>query len=221
MGIALVTGVLTNIFLIVSALFPLVNPLGSAPIFLAMTPDASHAQRKTLAGRVARNSFFLLLGSMIVGSYVLSFFGVSLPIVQVGGGLVVVSTGWMMLKREDPEDRRQIAREAGTESMLRKAFYPLTLPLTVGPGSISVAITLGADYPEPGGGRLLLALLAAVVGSLLLATSVFICYAFAGKVIKLLGPTAAAVIMRLSAFLVMCIGLQILWNGVKALVHTL
>jgi multiple antibiotic resistance protein len=221
MGVALVTAALTNIFLIVSALFPLVNPLGSAPIFLAMTPDASQTQRKTLAGQVARNSFFLLLGSMIIGSYVLSFFGVSLPIVQVAGGLVVVSTGWMMLKKEDPDDRQQLARSAGTESMLRKAFYPLTLPLTVGPGSISVAVTLGADTPEPGGGRLLLALFAALVGSLLLATSVFICYALADRVVKLLGPTGASVIMRLSAFLLMCIGLQILWNGVKALVHTL
>jgi multiple antibiotic resistance protein len=97
----------------------------------------------------------------------------------------------------------------------------LTLPLTVGPGSISVAVTLGANAPHPGGGRLLLALLAAVVASLALAICVFVCYAFAGRVVKLLGPTGASVIMRLSAFLLVCIGLQILWNGIKALMHTL
>jgi multiple antibiotic resistance protein len=213
--------VLTTIVLMVSTLFPIVNPLGSAPIFLAMTPDASRSQRRTLSGRVAINSFLLLLGSMLIGSYVLSFFRISLPIVQVGGGLVVISTGWVMLKSEDGDDRKQIARSAVAESMLRKAFYPLTLPLTVGPGSISVAITLGADVPSPGGGRLALALLAAVVASLLLSICVFVCYALADRVVKLLGPTGASVIMRLSAFLLMCIGLQILWNGVKALVHTL
>jgi multiple antibiotic resistance protein len=101
--------------------------------------------------------------------------------------------------------------------MLRKAFYPLTLPLTVGPGSISVAITLGANFPHPGGGRLLLALLAAVVSSLSLSLCVFVCYAFAGRVVRRLGPSGASVITRLSAFLLVCIGLQIAWNGIKAL----
>jgi len=221
MGIALVTGVLTNIFLIVSALFPLVNPLGSAPIFLAMTPDASHAQRKTLAGRVARNSFFLLLGSMIVGSYVLSFFGVSLPIVQVGGGLVVISAGWAMLKKEDEEDRKQIERTAASGLLLRKAFYPLTLPLTVGPGSIATAITLGANTPHPGGRMLLLGLVEAIAGAFFISLCVFLCYTFAERISKLLGPTAMSVILRLSAFLLTCIGLQIVWNGLTALLRTL
>ena len=123
------TGVLTTIVVMFTALFPLVNPLGCAPIFPAMTPAASPAQRRTLAGRVSRNGFFLLPGSMLIGTYVLSFFGISIPIVRVGGGLVVISTGWSMLKSEDPDDRRQIARTVGAESMLRKAFYPLTLPL--------------------------------------------------------------------------------------------
>jgi len=213
--------VLTQIALMVSALFPLVNPLGCAPIFLVMTRDASAAERKTLSGRVARNSFFLLLGSILIGSYVLWFFGISLPIVRVGGGLVVVSTGWTMLKSDDDDGRKQVQQSAGVGSLLRKAFYPLTLPLTVGPGSISVAVTLGASFPPPGHGRLLLALLAAIVASLALAISVFICYGFADRVVKRLGPSGTNVIMRLSAFLLMCIGLQILWHGITDLVHTL
>jgi multiple antibiotic resistance protein len=217
--VATFTSLLTTIVVIFTALFPLVNPLGCAPIFLAMTPEATAAQRKTLAGRVSRNGFFLLLGSILVGTYVLSFFGISIPIVQVGGGLVVISTGWAMLKREDPDGREEIARSVAGDSMLRKAFYPLTLPLTVGPGSISVAVTLGANLPHPGGGRLLLALLAAVVSALLLSVCVFVCYAFADRVVRRLGPSGTSVIMRLSAFLLVCIGLQIVWNGVRALAH--
>jgi multiple antibiotic resistance protein len=213
--------VLTQIALMVSALFPIVNPLGSAPIFLTLTGSASRSQRTTLSGLVARNSFFLLLGSILIGSHVLSFFGISLPIVQVGGGLVVISAGWAMLKSEDENDRQQIQRSAEANLMLRKTFYPLTLPLTVGPGSISVAVTLGANAPHPGGEGLVLALLAAVASSLVVSVSVFLCYTFAGRVVKLLGPSGASVIMRLSAFLLMCIGLQIVWNGVSSLVRTL
>jgi multiple antibiotic resistance protein len=211
----------TAIVLIVSTLFPIVNPLGGAPIFLALTREASRPQRKTLAWGVARNSFFLLLGSLLIGSYILSFFGISLPIVQVGGGLVLVSAGWAMLKREDDDERQAIGRSADPCLLMRRAFYPLTLPLTVGPGSIAAAITLGANAPQPGGGRLALGLLAAVLGALLLSLCVFLCYGFADRTVTLLGPTATRVMMRLTAFLLLCIGLQIVWNGVSALVRTL
>jgi len=93
--------------------------------------------------------------------------------------------------------------------------------LTVGPGSISVAITLGANAPSPGGGHLLLALLAALVASLLVALSIYLCYGYADRLAKRLGASATAVIGRLSAFLLLCIGLQIVWNGTSALVRTL
>jgi multiple antibiotic resistance protein len=213
--------VIRQIVLIVTALFPIVNPVGSAPIFLSMTREGSPAERRTLSWKVAMNSFFLLLGSLLIGSHILSFFGISLPIVQVGGGLLVISGGWAMLKHEDEEDRKGIERTAGAGRLLRKAFYPLTLPLTVGPGSIATAITLGANAPHPGGGRLALGLIAAVIGALVISLSVFLCYVFAERTGKLLGPTAMSVAMRLSAFLLICIGLQIVWNGISALIRTL
>ena len=213
--------VVRAIILIVTALFPIVNPLGSAPLFLVMTSEGTPAERRTLAWKVSVNSFFLLLGSILIGTHILSFFGISLPIVQVGGGLVVISAGWGMLKRQDDEDRKQIQRTAGTGLLLRKAFYPLTLPLTVGPGSIAIAITLGANVRHTGGEKLLLGLLAAVVGALVISLCVLVCYTFAERIGKLLGPTAMSVVMRLSAFLLTCIGLQIVWNGLTALIHTL
>jgi len=135
-----------SIVLIVSALFPIVNPIGGSPVFLLLTQDYSRESRKLLASRVAMNSFILLIVSVVIGTHILSFFGISLPVVQVGGGLIVISTGWAMLTRSHQVDRGQAHQtEISQEDVLRNAFYPLTLPLTVGPGSISVAITLGAN----------------------------------------------------------------------------
>ncbi len=202
--------------LIVSAIFPIVNPLGGSPIFFSLTDVYCRAERQTLARRIAINSFFLLVGAYLVGAHILSFFGISLPVVQVGGGLVVVSAGWAMLQSRGDEERREVQRNLQPRETVPEAFYPLTLPLTVGPGSISVAITLGANsphhYPEKfadiGG---------AIVGSALVAASVYLCYGFADRLAKVVGPTGMSVIARLSSFLLVCIGVQIIWNGVKAL----
>jgi len=93
-----------SILLIVSAPFPIVNPLGGSPVFLSLTKNYSTAARRALSWRIAINSFFLLVGSYLIGTHVLAFFGISLPVVQVGGGLIVISTGWTMLKRPDDEE---------------------------------------------------------------------------------------------------------------------
>jgi multiple antibiotic resistance protein len=203
-----------NIFLIVSALFPIVDPLGGSPIFLSLTKDYRPAARKVLSRQIAVNSFFLLLGSYLIGTHILAFFGISLPAVQVGGGLIVVSTGWTMLKRRDEEDRDVVHRNTHHHETLHQAFYPLTLPLTVGPGSISVAVTLGANASHSGIN--VLAILAAIVGSAVIALSIFLCYGFADRLARILGATAMTVIVRLSSFLLVCIGVQIIWNGVSS-----
>src|SRR6266404_7394011 len=209
-----------SILLIVSALFPIVNPIGGSPVFLLLTRDYSKESRKLLARRVAINSFILLIVSMAVGTHILSFFGISLPVVQVGGGLIVVSTGWAMLTRSDQVDRGQSHQAVTQEDILRNAFYPLTLPLTVGPGSISVAITLGANEPRHLGQNLL-PILAAVIASALVALSIYLCYGFAHRLAAIIGENGMSIILRLSSFLLVCIGVQILWNGVKALLLTL
>ena len=207
-----------NLLLVISALFPIVNPLGNSPIFLALTREYSPADRRALARRVAVNSFFLLVGSYFVGTYILSFFGISIPVVQVGGGLIVISTGWAMLKEPDGDDRREMQREGQQQDPFRQAFYPLTLPLTVGPGSISVAITLGANAVHHRG--VALVGMAALIAALLIAVSIHLCYAFADRLAQVLGATAMSVILRLSSFLLVCIGVQILWNGASALLKS-
>lgn len=209
-----------NVLLIVSALFPIVNPLGGSPIFLALTADYSASTRRQLAQRIALNSFILLVASFIVGTHVLAFFGISLPVVQVGGGLIVIATSWAMLNRREGDLNDKAQHRVNPAAVFHSAFYPLTLPLTVGPGSISVAIALGANEHHVYGSNLL-AVVSALIGSFLVAASIFICYGFAGRLAHLVGVSGMNVILRLSSFLLLCIGVQILWNGVKALLASL
>jgi multiple antibiotic resistance protein len=213
-----------NTLLILSALFPIVNPLGGSPIFLTLTRDYCPADRRALSRRVAVNSFFLLVVSCLIGTHILTFFGISLPVVQVGGGLIVVATGWAMLNRRDDDDDNtpdgKARKKVAPRDEFKTAFYPLTLPLTVGPGSISVAITLGANLPRHHGWNIL-GILAILIGCVIMAVSIYICYGFSDKLARALGDTAMSVIMRLSSFLLVCIGVQILWNGVKALLTAL
>ena len=210
-----------NILLIVSALFPIVNPLGGSPVFLLLTRDYPTRERRILARQVAMNSFVLLVASFLVGSHILDFFGISIPVVQVGGGLIVISNGWAMLKSKEEVDRGPaVQKKVNVEDISRSAFYPLTLPLTVGPGSISMAITLGANETHHLGANLL-AILAAVIGSFLVAVSIYVCYGFADRLAAIIGESGMGIILRLSSFLLVCIGVQILWNGAKTLLHSL
>jgi multiple antibiotic resistance protein len=204
--------------LILSALFPIVDPLSGSPIFLALTREYSPETRRALSWQVAVNSFFLMIGSYFIGSHVLGFFGVSLPVVQVGGGLVVAAVGWAMLMQKDPAGD-PVRKSIQPQDVFKQAFYPLTLPLTVGPGSISVAITLGANSTHRYGVHLWL-VLAALLGTGLIAVSVYLCYGFSDRLARALGGTAMAIIIRLSSFLLVCIGVQIMWNGVSALLSS-
>jgi multiple antibiotic resistance protein len=205
-------------FLILSALFPIVDPLSGSPIFLAVTHEYSRQTRKELSLRVAFDSFCLMIVFYFIGAQVLSFFGVSLPVVQVGGGLVVIATGWTLLMQKD-EARDAPRGRIQHQDVFRQAFYPLTLPLTVGPGSISVAITLGANAARSHALHPLM-ILAALAGCALIAVSIFLCYAFADRLARVLGRTGMSVMVKLSSFLLVCIGAQIVWNGVKALLES-
>ena len=210
-----------RVFLLtISALFPIVDPLAGSPIFLATTEIYSSQTRRTLAWRVALNSLVLMVASYFIGAHVLNFFGVSLPVVQVGGGLVVASMGWgMLLQKEDTYeggDRRHVH----CSDALHSAFYPLTLPLTVGPGTISVAVTLGANSTRRYGFHVVI-ILAALIAMAAIAISILLCYGLADQLARVLGKTGMIVIVRLSSFLLVCIGVQIIWNGVSALVSSL
>ena len=137
-----------NAFLLVFAgLFPILNPVGTAPIFLALTSSCTEAERTLLARRVAINSVLLLAGSMFIGSYLLVFFGITLPVVRIAGGLVLTAFGWKLLHDGvEREDNR--SSEAKSHSTTINSFYPLTMPLTVGPGRSRSPLAWGASGPK-------------------------------------------------------------------------
>jgi multiple antibiotic resistance protein len=199
-----------------------VNPLGSAPIFLSLTSDCTPRQRIRLARLVAFNSFWLLVGSTLFGSLILEFFGLSIPVVRVAGGLLVTAMGWKLLNEGGGSSRSsspQELHEAGDAGAANDSFYPLTLPLTVGPGAISVALTIGSHHPrDPFGAHAMLLAGAALVGLFAIALAIYGCYRFAGPVVRYLGEAGVNVLVRLSAFILVCIGIQIGWGGVSALV---
>jgi multiple antibiotic resistance protein len=215
------TEVTASTLLVVGALFPIVNPLGSAPIFLSLTRGLSGPGRAKLAWAIALNCLTLLLASLFIGTHVLGFFGISLPVVQVGGGLVVISTGWSLLRQSDDDgDGGDSKKPCSEDNYLRQAFYPLTLPLTVGPGSIAVAITVGANRKE-GLEWYWPMVLGLLLGALAIAISIYLSYRFAEPIAEALGDAAMNVIIRLSSFILVCIGVQIAWNGVSTLLRSI
>lgn len=208
--------------LVFAALFPIVNPLGSAPIFLSLTAGCKADERNRLALGVAINGFFLLFGSLLFGSQILQFFGLTVPVVRVAGGLLVAAMGWKLLSEGSPPPERQAVEAEARGTSISDSFYPLTLPLTVGPGSISVALTIGARRAQDEGlSQTLMVASAAVLGLFAIALSIYLSYRFAGPLARFLGKAGINVLVRLSAFILTCIGIQIAWTGLSALIATL
>jgi multiple antibiotic resistance protein len=201
------------------ALFPVVNPIGCAPIFLSLTQQYPDSAQRILSGKIAIYSFMLLAVSLLFGSIILGFFGISLVVIQIAGGLLLAATGWNLLNQKD-EDSTASKPSETLEDALQHAFFPLTLPITVGPGSISIAITLGAHlrhqagpgwehgYPRH--------FVAGLVAMFLLSVLVLLCYANANRMERFLGRSGTTILTRLSAFILFAIGVQILWNGLSA-----
>lgn len=218
--IARMNAVLGAFLLTFAGLFPIVNPIEAAPFFLGLTARLESLERRTLARTAAINGFALLLGSMVLGPWLLEFFGIELPVVRIAGGLVVTALGWKMLSQENWSDHGSMAGGPGRKI---GGFYPLTMPLTVGPGSISVAITIGSRK-HPGPLQLTdeaLNALGALAGVLAIAVTIYVAYRFAENLARLLGASGLEVVVRLSAFILMCIGIEFVWNGYTALIATL
>ncbi|GLS15633.1 MULTISPECIES: MarC family protein [Hydrogenophaga] len=202
-----------------AALLPILNPAATAPIFLGLTEGASGRTRALLARRIARNLVSLLLGSMLVGSYVLDFFGIALPIVRVGGGLIVAAMAWRLLNttHATQDSRTELAEAFTPEQARRQAFYPLTFPVSCGPGSIAAAITVGVSLHDP---RLTLSLARMGGGALALVAIgalVYLAFRYAERLLRPLGEAGTVIFLRLTAFILLCLGVQIVWDGVSEL----
>jgi multiple antibiotic resistance protein len=199
------------------ALFPIVNPPGMAPIFLSYTESLDDAVIGRLARRVAINAFILTAASLIVGPLALKFFGLSLSAVRVAGGLVLAGAGWRLLS-QGQEDSKHRAPAASEDEVLGGAFYPLTLPLTIGPGSIAILVTVGSSLLAVSGNSILLDGLGALAGLAFISILIYLCYSQAEHVLRKLGATGVNVLLRLSAFILLCIGVQIALEGYVAFI---
>ncbi len=206
-----------------AAILPILNPAATAPIFLGLTEGASPSTRALLARRIARNMFALMVGSMLVGSYVLDFFGISLPIVRVGGGLIVAASAWRLLNAGHPsqDSRAELAEAFTPEQARRQAFYPLTFPISCGPGSIAAAITVGVSLNDPRFALSLARMGGGVVALFAIGMLLYLAFRYAQRLLKPLGEAGSIIFLRLSAFILLCLGVQIVWDGASELLRSL
>lgn len=196
------------------AFISIVNPAAGALIYHQVTASRGHAERTKLAWRVAGYSAVVMLSAFWAGAPVLNFFGVSIEALRVAGGLVVAARAWEMLSEPEESEGRKKEQAAPAAMGADVAFFPLTMPFTTGPGTISVAIALSASRPSVAA-QLAPFYLGVSVAAILVAFSVGFSYALADRIVALLGPARARIMTRLSAFLLLCIGVQILLTGVR------
>lgn len=210
-----VSSVVGAFLLAFPALFSIVNPIGAALIFHQVTSLRSPADRKEMAARIALYALAVLLASLLLGGFVLSFFGVTLYALRIGGGLVVASTAWTLLMRPEVHERRKtdVAGPVQDDEAEDSTFFPLTMPLTTGPGSISVAVALSSQRPT-GGADMLGFFGGASLAAICVAAAIWVCYRSSDRVTDLLGPHGARVVSRLIAFILLCVGVQIVITGV-------
>lgn len=213
---------LHTVFIAFLSLFPVVNPIGSAFIVDPLLGELSFDERKRAAKRVALYCLIICTVSAVVGSWILKLFGISIPIVQVAGGFMICRMGWQLLTSDDQvkgekETARPDRRPGDIDNIL---FYPISFPMTTGAGTISVILTLSAHEEEQNILSHLLNLGALFLAICLLCLLIYICYTNTARVIHRLGPRGEQIVNRLSAFLVFCIGMQIAWSGIKALMKS-
>jgi multiple antibiotic resistance protein len=207
-----------------SALLPLVNPLGSALVFLGLVGAAPIEAYRSLAAKIAINTIIFFLFIELVGSAVLEFFGISLPIVQVSGGIVIAMIAWTMLNQadgaptSDKTDAAPALTQADIAALQTKAFYPFTFPLTAGPGCIVVMLTLTIHSTQSSITDKVLARVGLALAAIVLSVLVYFCYAYAPRIARRVSPATAHGILRVIAFILLCIGVQIAWNGFSHLV---
>jgi multiple antibiotic resistance protein len=199
------------------ALFSIVNPLGGALIFDAVTVGRSREEKRKMALRIGFYAMVVLLASLWLGGYILNFFGVSLSALRIAGGLVVAVQAWSLLMQPELHEERKAHQAEPAQNADDITFFPLTMPLTTGPGTIAVAIALSSQRPSNGfaplgffGG---LSLAAAAI-----ALMIWICYRSSDSITALLGQGGARVMSRLVAFLLLCVGVQIIVTGVVGVV---
>lgn len=214
----------STFWLAFSALLPLINPLGTALVFVGLVGDAPAETYKKLARRIAVNNVIFLAIIELLGSAILNFFGISLPIVQLSGGVVIAAIGWGVLNEKDESaaekseaQKAQMQAAVNEWALEEKAFYPFTFPVTSGPGTLVAMLTLTAHISAHNITTEVLGHAGVFAAVLVLSALVYVCYGYAPRITKSISPSTAHGILRVVAFILLCIGVQIAWNGLSVL----
>lgn len=207
--------------LAVGALLPVINPIGSSLVFLGMVGEAPKTVFRTLAKKIAISTALFLLAMDVGGTMVLKLFGISLPVVQLAGGLVLAAMGWNLLNKSEAPEKQDSAPAPSAPSTLQgKIFYPFTFPLTAGPGVLVVMLTLSAHASKGAILQIVVSQLGVLTGMVLMCVAVFVFYAYAPLITAKISASTAHGVLRVIAFILFCIGVQIAWNGFSALVKS-
>jgi len=199
-------------------LFSVVNPIGMSAVFLTLTKSHPAALRHQYAYRVAIYGFALLVTTFFIGPYILIFFGISLYNIQFAGGMILFYTAWNML-----DTKPKISTEEQKEALVKETdicFFPLTMPITAGAGSMAITITL-ATKPIKGEQSIFLQISAALIAILVVFIIVGLCYRYADTIFKKLGHTGTNVVTRLTAFILLAISINVAWNGLVGMISAI
>lgn len=200
------------------AMITVINPLGTGFVLGAMTEGIDPESKKRLAKKILINCLGLFLVVLIFGSYILAFFGLSLPIIRVAGGLLLASMGWNMLNAKEANKETEESLIDHPKNFFSQSFYPFTFPVTAGPGCIAVLFTLTIHHFKPNQTwDVLVNLLGTFIGLVGVAIVVYYSYLYSSNIAKRLGESGAHALNRIMAFITFCIGLEIVWAGVKEL----
>lgn len=207
----------------IAAILPIINPMATAPIFVAWTQGMNDRERHHLATTVGKYVTLLLASTMVLGSLVLDLFGISLPVVRVAGGIIVAYNAWLMLNTQEPahDDSSQMAQTLTRQNARPDTFYPLSFPITCGPGSLAAAIAVGASLHTPRITETLASLAGALTGIVVVGIVVALTYRYATALLRKLGEVGQLVFLRLMAFLLLAVGVQIVWDGIRGLILSL
>lgn len=208
------------LFIGLIALFPVINPIGSAFI---VNPYLSHLTRKERSNAVKKivfYAFILCTVSLLAGQYILHLFGISIPVVQLAGGIMICKIGWEFLTsdKDEDEDKKSEAeglRSHGYSSIQNKLFFPITFPITTGAGTISVLFTLSAHSSAYEKTDMLLNTMAIILAIIIMCILVYVFYCNTETFINYLGSNGEKIINRITSFLIFCVGLQIAITGIK------
>jgi multiple antibiotic resistance protein len=208
------------------ALFHVVNPIGSGVLFLNLTPNADNKLRRTISRKIALNSLALMLIVLLGGVYILKLFGITIPVVQMCGGFMILTMGWNALANDNDKQASKaddlMKGTVNSDTLYRdQAFYPFTFPFTVGPGSIAVTLTISAETIQNAPGNDLLNYTGAIISIILVALTIYVCYSSADYLLSKMNEQVRMVLMKILSFVLLCIGGQIIFNGLTAFIKNL